>query len=48
MEGNVILMAGTLDGDGLEGVRVGAELWVKQRVGWVGALEGVKQFQEFA
>jgi hypothetical protein len=47
-QGTVVVQAGTLDEGGLEGVKVGAELWVKQRAGWVKGLEGVAQLQEFA
>jgi hypothetical protein len=53
-EGKVILLAGTLDKEdgkdgehGIEGVNVQAELWIKHRVAWLGALEGVAQCQEF-
>lgn len=45
-EGMVIVQAGTVDA-GLDRVEVGAELWVKQRAGWVKGLEGVVQLEEF-
>lgn len=49
-KGTVIVQAGTLDKGGMElnDVKPGAELWVKQRVPWLGDLKGVVQFQEFA
>jgi hypothetical protein len=49
--GTVIVQAGTLDGGegmGIGDVKVGAELWVKDRVGWLGEVGGAGQCQEFA
>ena len=46
-----ILQAGTLDaegGMGLDDVEVKAELWVKERVKWLDAKEGLGQMQEFS
>lgn len=34
MEGVVIVLAGTLDGEGLEQAKPEAELWNKRRVSW--------------
>lgn len=53
-KGIAILQAGTLDGEEKEGgmrledVKVGAELWVKNRVGWLGERVGTGQCQEFS
>jgi len=48
-KGTVIVQAGTLDGQmKLADVKLGAELWVSQRVPFLGALEGVGQMQEFS
>ena len=44
------MQAGTLDGGegmGLEDVRLGAELWVQNRVGWLAEQKGTGQCQEF-
>lgn len=46
-KGIFIVQAGTLDEGGLEKVKVGAELWVKERVGWLGEQGGAVQCQEF-
>ena len=44
----VIVFAGCLDGpEALEGIRPQAEMWTKYRVGWRGALEGVRQYVKF-
>jgi hypothetical protein len=47
--GMAIVQAGTLDG-GMEvgDVKLGAELWVKERVKWLGAMEGTAQCAEFS
>lgn len=49
-KGLVIIQAGTLDGMEmkLEDVKLGAELYIKHRVGWVGERKGVTQCQEFS
>lgn len=53
-KGVYIVQAGTLDkGDaegelGINEVGPRAELWVKNRVGWLNNLEGVRQAQEFS
>jgi hypothetical protein len=49
-KGTLIVMAGTLDQGGLDmgEVKLGAELWVKQRVPWLEDLKGVAQLQEFS
>jgi hypothetical protein len=47
-QGMVIVFAGCLDGpEALEGIRPQAEMWTKYRVGWRGALEGVRQCVKF-
>jgi hypothetical protein len=53
--GTVIVQAGTLDGDeggkkgmGIGDFKVGVELWVKERVGWLEEVGGAGQCQEFA
>jgi hypothetical protein len=53
--GMSILQAGTLDGKGGEGegmriedMKVGAELYVKDRVSWVGETAGAGQCREFS
>lgn len=48
--GTVVIQAGTLDKGGMElsNVKPGAELWVKQRVPWLEAQNGLAQLQEFA
>jgi hypothetical protein len=50
-KGIAIVQAGTLDGGdggmGLEDVKLGAELYVKDRVGWLGEVKGTGQCQEF-
>lgn len=51
-KGLLIVQAGTLDGGGegemgLEDVKVQAELWVKERVGWVKERADAKQMSEF-
>jgi hypothetical protein len=50
-KGIAVVQAGTLDGgDGgmeLGDVKVGAELYVKDRVGWLGEREGTGQMREF-
>lgn len=51
--GTVIIQAGSLDteclgGITLENVKIGAELYVKNRVGWLEGREGTAQCQEFA
>lgn len=44
----VFLFAGTIDGEGgVESVIVEKEFYIKDRVGWLGALEGVEQCQKF-
>lgn len=50
MKGVFIVQAGTLDqtdGKGIEDVKLGAELWIKNRVDWLGEREGAMQCQEF-
>jgi hypothetical protein len=49
-KGVMLVQAGTLDGAemGLGDVKLGAELYVKQRVGWLKGLDGVAQLQEFS
>ena len=48
-KGTVIVQAGTLDGEiKLDDMKLGAELWVSQRVRWLGALHGVGQMQQFS
>ena len=49
-KGMKIVQAGTLDGHQmkLDDVRLGAELYVKYRAGWLGETEGVAQCQEFS
>ena len=50
-KGLFIVQAGTLDGEGgmgLDDVDVKAELWVKERVKWLGAREGLGQMQAFS
>jgi len=48
-KGTVIIQAGSVDeGNTLENFKVGGELWVKQRVPWLGALDGAGQLQEFS
>lgn len=53
MKGVFIVQAGTLDladgekGLGIKDVKVGAELWIKNRVGWLEEREGAMQCQEF-
>ncbi|KAH8752351.1 Mss4-like protein [Hyaloscypha sp. PMI_1271] len=51
-KGFAIVQAGTLDaGEGgmeIGDVKLGAELWVKNRVPWLGSMEGAGQLQEFA
>jgi hypothetical protein len=53
--GMAILQAGTLDGKGgeaegmrIEDMKVGAELYVKDRVSWVGETAGAGQCREFS
>jgi len=50
-KGVVIVQAGALDAApgemGLADVKPGVELWVKQRVEWIKAFEGLGQCQEF-
>jgi len=33
---------------GVGDVKLGAELWVKERVKWLGAMEGIAQCAEFS
>ncbi|KUJ13280.1 uncharacterized protein LY89DRAFT_651401 [Mollisia scopiformis] len=53
-KGVFIVQAGTLDSAegekemGLKDVKIGAELWVKERVGWLGEQPGAVQCQEFS
>lgn len=49
-KGVAILQAGTLDGHemNLEDVKLGAELYIKHRAGWVEETKGVAQCQEFS
>jgi hypothetical protein len=49
-KGVAIVQAGTLDGQEmkLEDVNLGAELYVKYRVGWLGEMKGTAQCQEFS
>jgi hypothetical protein len=48
-KGIFIVMAGNLDeGIELSDVKIGAELWVKHRVQWLGELKGAAQCQEFS
>jgi hypothetical protein len=49
-KGVIIVQAGTLDDQEmkLEDVKLGAELYVKHRVGWLGEMKGVAQCQEFS
>jgi hypothetical protein len=49
--GIAIVQAGTLDGRdgmGVGDVKLGAELWVKERVKWLGAVEGIAQCAKFS
>jgi hypothetical protein len=51
--GMAIVQAGTLDGGegnemGVGDVKLGAELWVKERVKWLGAMEGIAQCAGFS
>ncbi|KAH6680165.1 Mss4-like protein [Halenospora varia] len=46
--GMVIVLAGTLDDEAIKDVKVGAELYVKDRVGWLRELGGTRQCQEFS
>jgi hypothetical protein len=49
-KGVAIIQAGTLDGQEmkLEDIKLGAELYVKHRVGWLGEMTGAIQCQEFS
>ena len=52
--GMAIVQAGTLDKDGegesmgIADFKIGAELWVKERVGWLSEIEGAGQCLEFS
>jgi hypothetical protein len=54
LKGVFIVQAGTLDladgekGMGIKDVKVGAELWIKNRVGWLEERKGAMQCQEFS
>ncbi len=47
MEGVVIVLAGTLDGEGLEQAKPEAELWNKHRVSWLPELKSAMQMDGF-